>query len=365
MIIWRAMRIYRWFLLLCLVFFLRFGTLAGQQNTTVPASELPKDPAAVFALVEPFYNFSDPSLKPWHLKATYQLYDEAGKQPTEQGNYEYWWASPTMYRSTWTRGASTHTDWHTADGKHAYASTGGGLNFFEYRLQADLLSPLPEPKDYDTKETYFDREMIAFGKVKVPCIMIVPKMPQRGQIQTVPLGLFPTYCFDPKIPVLIAETSFGSLMISYGDVVRIQNRNLAKYVGESEAGRKVLTATVEKVEGLNPADPALVPPPDAKADTTGPVTIGSAVIQGNRIGGPMPIYPQDAKEARAEGKVVLQALIGRDGRIHNLKVVSAPYPSLVESALWAVSRWEYKPYLLNGDPVDVETQIDVIYSLGG
>ena len=78
----------------------------------------------------------------------------------------------------------------------------------------------------------------------------------------------------------------------------------------------------------------------------------------------MPVYPQDAKEARAEGKVVLQALIGRDGRIHNLKVVSAPYPSLVESALWAVSRWEYKPYLLNGDPVDVETQINVIYSLG-
>jgi TonB family protein len=338
--------------------------VTAQQSQGAPASELPKDPAAVFALAAPFYDFTDPALKPWHLKATYQLYDDTGKQPTEQGTYEYWWASPTVYRSTWTRGASTHTDWHTSDGKHAYLSTDGGLNYFEYRLQAELLSPLPKPKDYDPVTTYFDRETIKSGSVKVPCFMIVPKMPQHGQILTVPLGLFPTYCFDPKMPVLIAETSFGSLMVNYGDVVRFQNRYLSKHIGESEAGRKVLTATVEEIESLSPADPALVPPAEAKTDRVGTVTVGAAVMQGNRTGGPMPIYPADAKEAHAEGTVVLQALIGRDGRIHNLKVISAPFPSLVESAMWAVSRWEYKPYLLNGDPVDVETQITVIFKLG-
>ncbi len=63
--------------------------------------------------------------------------------------------------------------------------------------------------------------------------------------------------------------------------------------------------------------------------------------------------------------MVLQATIGTDGGIHNLHVLSSPSPLLAVSALWAVSHWEYKPYLLNGEPVEVETTVNVIYSLGG
>ena len=346
----------------CLLFLLPFGRQLVAQNSQV--AETPKDPAAVFAVAAPSYNFSDPTLKPWHLKATYQLYDDAGKQPTEQGTFEYWWISPTVHRSTWTRGSTTYTDWHASDGKHAWSKSGPGLNFFEVQLESRLLSPLPEPKDYDPATTYFKKEIVKFGETKVPCIMIVPKMPSHGQLPTIPLGLFPTYCFDPKIPVLAAETSFGGLAVQYGQVVRVQNRYLAKQVIEEEGPRRILSAAVVEIGGLDPTDPALVPPADAKRDTTGPVTIGAKVMQGQRIGGAMPIYPQDAKIAHAEGTVILHALIGRDGRIHNLKVLSAPFPSLVESAMWAVSHWEYKPYLLNGDPVEVETEIEVIYRLG-
>ena len=77
----------------------------------------------------------------------------------------------------------------------------------------------------------------------------------------------------------------------------------------------------------------------------------------------IPIYPHDAKDARVSGKVVLNAIIGTDGRIHDLRVVEAPWPSLAASSLFAVSRWQYKPYLLNGEPVEVETTVNVIYSL--
>ena len=195
--------------------------------------------------------------------------------------------------------------------------------------------------------------------------MIVPKMPSHGEPLAIPLGLFPTYCFDPKIPVLLVETSFGALSVNYGQIVRVQNHYLAKEIVESESGREILTAAVNTIEGLDPSDSALIPSPEAKTEHSGTVTIGSGIMQGMRTGGQNPIYPQDAKDAHAEGTVILKALIGRDGRIHNLKVTSAPFPSLVESAMWAVSHWEYKPYLLNGEPVDVETQINVIYKLGG
>jgi protein TonB len=77
-----------------------------------------------------------------------------------------------------------------------------------------------------------------------------------------------------------------------------------------------------------------------------------------------PIYPPIAKAARVQGIVVLQANISKTGSIENLHVVSGP-AMLQQAALDAVRSWRYKPYLLNNDPVEVETQVNVIFTLGG
>jgi protein TonB len=79
----------------------------------------------------------------------------------------------------------------------------------------------------------------------------------------------------------------------------------------------------------------------------------------------VPFYPQEAMDAHISGTVVLQAIIGRDGGVHDLHVISAPAPSLAISALWAVSQWQYKPYMLNGEPTEVQTTVNVIFSMGG
>jgi len=75
-----------------------------------------------------------------------------------------------------------------------------------------------------------------------------------------------------------------------------------------------------------------------------------------------PVYPPEAKKARIQGTVELEAVIGKTGRVENLKVTSGPN-ELQTSALDAVRQWEYKPFLLNGDPVEVKTTISVIYTL--
>ena len=176
------------------------------QTATNAGPRLPKEPREVFAMAAPFYDFSDPTLKPWHLKATYQLYDEKG-DPGEQGTFEYWWTSPQAYRSTWTRQGATHTNWHMADGKYANQDTGViPLEFFEYRLQSALLSPLPKSSEMDPARYHLERESIGSKDAKFPCIMVVPQMPQYSKIKTVSLGLFPTYCFDSQLPVLRAKS---------------------------------------------------------------------------------------------------------------------------------------------------------------
>ena len=76
----------------------------------------------------------------------------------------------------------------------------------------------------------------------------------------------------------------------------------------------------------------------------------------------VPVYPADAKKARVQGTVTLNAMIGKDGSVENLKAISGP-SALQGSALDAVKDWKYQPFLLNGNPVAVETQIKVMYTL--
>jgi TonB family protein len=77
-----------------------------------------------------------------------------------------------------------------------------------------------------------------------------------------------------------------------------------------------------------------------------------------------PVYPPEAKKARIQGKVILEAVIGKTGHVENVKVVSGP-AELQQSAMDAVRQWVYKPYLMKGDPVEVITKITVNYTLAG
>lgn len=92
------------------------------------------------------------------------------------------------------------------------------------------------------------------------------------------------------------------------------------------------------------------------------VRISQGVTKGLLIHRVEPSYPTLARAARVQGDVVLSAIIDVNGQITNLQLVSG-HPMLVPAALEAVRQWRYKPYLLNGTPVEVETTITVIFSL--
>jgi protein TonB len=90
----------------------------------------------------------------------------------------------------------------------------------------------------------------------------------------------------------------------------------------------------------------------------------SHMMEGNLIRRVQPEYPALAKQARIQGTVVLRAVIDREGKIQDLQVVTG-HPLLVHAALNAVRQWRYKPYYLNDQPVEVETQVTVNFSLSG
>lgn len=89
----------------------------------------------------------------------------------------------------------------------------------------------------------------------------------------------------------------------------------------------------------------------------------SNMLEGSLIRRVQPIYPPLARAARIQGSVVLGAVIGKDGSMENLKLISG-HPMLVQAAVQAVSQWRYRPYILNGEAIEVETQITVNFILG-
>jgi protein TonB len=118
--------------------------------------------------------------------------------------------------------------------------------------------------------------------------------------------------------------------------------------------------------GVLGAIPNAAPPPppvkEEKKAAPSRIRVGGNVQQANLIRKVTPLYPPLAKQARIQGVVRFTAIIGKDGTIQNLQLVSG-HPLLVQAAKQAVSQWQYKPTLLNGDPVEVVTTIEVNFTL--
>ena len=127
--------------------------------------------------------------------------------------------------------------------------------------------------------------------------------------------------------------------------------------GTGEAGAR--NAVFDSIgSGLRSVLPPPPPPPSR------PQPLISHMMEGNLIFRVQPVYPPLARQARVQGTVLLRAIISREGRIENLQVISG-HPLLVQAAIDAVSRWRYRPCYLNGEPVEVETEVTVNFTLTG
>ena len=156
----------------------------------------------------------------------------------------------------------------------------------------------------------------------------------------------------PREAVLIADTEFAP---ADGDVVGVPGG-----IGDaSTTGNGVIDSVVAAVPALPPPPAAVKPAPPAAIPR---IKVGGAVQEGKLLSGPRPAYPALARAARVEGTVKLEAVIARDGTIMGLRAVSG-HPLLVPAALAAVAHWVFRPTTLNGEAVEVATEIEVNFVL--
>jgi len=106
------------------------------------------------------------------------------------------------------------------------------------------------------------------------------------------------------------------------------------------------------------------PPPPPKIAAPTRIRVGGNVAAAKLVNQVQPVYPAIARTAHVSGTVMLHAIIAKDGSIQELEYVSGP-ALLMKAAMDAVHQWRYQPTLLNGEPVEVDTSIQVVFTLGG
>ena len=302
-------------------------------------------------------SLSGDDVAPYHVKIAVQLYNEKGK-PSEQGTVEEWWAGAGKDKRLYAMPSYSATVVRE-DGK-VFRTPGVSYPPAIVELLLDQVErPLPE--DSEVENAKLEMKKINYGKVPLECIMLA--QPIKG-LNAIPMGLFPTYCFDPGKNSLRLGFNYGTQLVIRNSIATFQERLVSLDVvvrtGDVTAAEgRIVALTKQAVTDADLATDGLV-----GTGNNAPVKVASGVIQGMVLKQPQPIYPQSAKDNHVAGTVVLHALIGTDGHIYRLTVQSSPDPDLAIASLAAVRQRVYKPYQLFGEPVDVETTINVNFTFG-
>jgi len=323
-------------------------------QAAAPAVEMPHDPDALMLLAGRMNGLEEAGMKPWHLKASYTVLDEQGAAK-EQGTLEESWAGPRTKRTTYTVGAESETTYVTENGvfKTGALAQPNGLAL---EVDRELVYPLPAPAYIQHQS--FEKHPQKVGDTKLDCLAEKPASGYQ-RIGT-PSGM---YCFSADKPILRIDVSaFGRRQAIRNAVVIFEGKYVPKDIHITEQGKASVTAHLESLEVIPYLDDAdFRPPADAKL-VPRKITISSSVAAGSLLKQVPPHYPEQAKAARVTGTVVLQVHIGTDGHIHDPEVLSGP-PMLLQAALDSVKDWVYRPYLLNGQAVDVDTQVNIVFNL--
>ena len=287
---------------------------------------------------------------PWHLKGSYKSFDEAGSV-TNEGTYEEFWVSAKKYKRIFTGKAFTDAEYGTEKGM-LRVGNGGQVPLLLSEAVTEFTNPLPNP-DMAGKGTFELKELETSG-VKLECL----------KSTGLPVNPDKTYCLGAEKPfVRIISLVMEREQILHNRILAFHDRFIAGDLQFVIAGRQRLTAHVESIESLNPVDEAMFTPPPDAVFVPKLVNISAGVAQGMLLKKVTPEYPSIAKNDHVTGTVVIQATIGKDGHIKDEQVVSGP-SELQYAATDSVRQWLYRPFLLNGEPVEVRTTINVIFTLG-
>jgi len=294
---------------------------------------------------------------PWHLKLDFQVLDPGQTKPTS-GSLEEWSAGRYQWRRTYTSPATGYngTEWSVSHIERYQAKSKDAFNHAKLNLRVarPVIDPLYQAAnikpDYEMEVKRFNA-----GGTMLNCVLVVD--PSRYAGDSNPDFLFPTMCFDTDSHLRVASS--GSTVVQFGDFQIFQNRAVAKDVKILLKGDLIAEMKVSLVEPLAASDAEIVKP--GKNAVQQPYTRepGDPELE--------PVYevgatiPLTLERRQYRGEAVVPVVIHKDGSVKvSREAPFSPNQALFDALELAINQWKYKPYLVDGQPVEVETSIHYV-----
>jgi len=321
------------------------GNAASPAAQTLPAP-VPKDPKALMVLAAKVNGLAGLGAKPWHLKAMYQTFDADGK-PEHLGIFEEWWVGPKKYKVSYSSPDFQQTIF--VDGTARLSTGDGGWPAMQVTMaEKYLLQPLPSAEII--AQSRYEEHDRTLGRVLLKCVQSAGLSPWQ-----------PIICFNKGLASVRVAIPGEGLDALFGNTVQVDRHYVAKQVAFFDENTEIVSLHVMTLEF-----PASIPEAELMAPATAVTAplppVKSSVITGGRVVRASVPYPAAAKAQHIEGVVMLSVVIDKKGKIADLRVIAGP-KALRDAALRDMRSRKFKPYLLNGKPVEVQTLMGVFFLL--
>jgi hypothetical protein len=315
-----------------------------------PDVTTPDDPRKRIALAEKVNGLHGLDI-PWHLKASYVVFSVDG--PTsDAGTYEEWRVSEKQYRVALHSPSLSVEEYGTDHGVFRI-----GERDWPREPLSSITSMIARPTfPHISEDTVFENYQQSFGAKKVPCTAIK----KRGSPTTFKNS--PSFCFSPTNAVVLFASSSNAVNQTVFEHIRsLRGHYLAYDMKQYLEGKLWLKIHVDTLEGLGRTGLSALTVPAGAFPVTPRLHLAEQAPD-RLISKVDPTYPLAARLHDFQGTVILDALIDKEGHVAWLRALAGPV-SLQQPSLDAVRQWVYKPYLLDGQPVEVETEINLVFDL--
>jgi len=278
-------------------------------------------------------------LLPWHIVVSYDQYDEDGDN-VHSGVYEEFWAGEKKYKRSYKSDNLNQTDYGTDRGLFRQ-----GDQKWPDRAQSQVRLEVISPFYYAaTLQGFHGRKVDrTFSNYMLQCVYV-----ERDSGISDPTQ----YCFEPDSSALRYTRGFGWFQTVYNRIEEFQGRNVAREVDVTNGGKPYLKLRVGTLELIpNVDEEAFLPPHDA----TGPLGDRISGVQVQPLN--MSALPRWPASLRQQHFVVeLEIVVGKDGHVMSAHAISGPADGF-KACEDAARKWVFKPYLVLGNPVEVQQKV--------
>ncbi len=327
--------------------------LAAGAQAPMAAPNL-KDADALFAAAAESNGLYGDDLKPWHVKANYDILDHTNKV-IATGVFEEWWAAKDKWKRSFTGTHYTGTEWHLPEGNAHVGDGWTARPWPESLIVTRLLYPMHTETSLPPKHLKIHKSN--FGRLQLNCLQ--SEHLRGSRFQNDPAG----YCLESGSTTL-RFTGFTGLETTYNKLGIFQGRTIGLDTSVRVNDHALSDIHVLSLGAMSPAEDAAFTPaiPITPRKDSDPVDLTASMIEGQKLFGNDFRYPVEAKRNEDYGLVIVGAVINKQGKVEDATVLESPSLSLGNAVLVAVRTWNYQPSLLAGKPVNLNTTFYVFYN---